>query len=355
MQARVRAMARPRKLRHDAERAGDVMAELVRDIVLTAYPSSLLGKIRTSLGIDRIAAVDFTEHQDKINGVTGFAHSLWERYFLDTEMPVEAINVSRVNRLVGEVTNGGLWQFVQNTSWNKYIVEGTRDGLKAVGAEEHLAVFDGAAQMIEEANANGGNIDLDAFDAKVERLETEFFSDANLRRRLRRRVDASWTWGDRWAIARLLTSRYIDGLKNIRVVAPQRYEEELDRLMPAIPDLEFRRAARADARPWEKKTIERVMTAKGLDHVWYTAFSARAHGGKTLWCWNFTVGTTPSEGHHQAIFVDGEVIVYKGHTDEIVTRAPCPEAAEGSTAPRVEPDQEPGTEGPNIIIRIDNP
>ena len=38
-----------------------------------------------------------------------------------------------------------------------------------------------------------------------------------------------------------------------------------------------------------------------------------------------------------------------------VTRAPCPEAAEGSTAPRVEPDQEPGTEGPNIIIRIDNP
>jgi hypothetical protein len=332
------------------------MAELVRDIVLTAYPSSLLGKIKTALGIDRIAAIDFMEHQDKINGITGFAHALWERYFLDTEMPIEAINVSCVNRLVGEVTNGGLWQFVQNTSWDKYIVEGTRKGLKAVGAEEHLAVFDGAAQMIEEANANnGGNIDLDAFDAKVERLETEFFSDARLSRRLRRGVDASWTWGERWEIARLLTSRYIDGLKNIRVVAPQRYEEELDSLMSAIPDLEIRRAARADARPWEKKTIERVMTAKGLDHVWYTAFSTRAHGGKPLWCWNFTVGTTPGEGHHQAVFADGEVIVYKGSSDEVVTRAPCPEAAEGSTAPRAEPDQEPGTERPNIIMRIDNP
>ena len=256
---------------------------------------------------------------------------------------------------MGEVTNGGLWQFVQNTGWNQYIVEGTRDGLKAVGAEEHLAVFEGAAEMIEEANANGGNIDLSAFDAKVERLEAEYFSDAKLSRRLRRKVDVSWTWGDRWAIGRLLTSRYIDGLKNIRVVAPPRYEEELNKLMSVIPDLELRRKARADARPWEKKTIERVMTDKGLDHVWYTAMSARTHGGKNLWCRNFTVGTTPGEGHHQAIFADGEIIVYKGHTDEIVTRAPCPEAVEGSDLPRSEPDRQPGTEGSNIIIRISNP
>ena len=336
------------------------MAQLVRDIVLPAHPSSRLRRIEVGLGIDWVLdwlrGIDSNEYQVKIDAITGFAHSLWERHFRDTEMPIEAINVSRVNRLVGEVCNGGIWQFVQNTGWNKYIVEGTRSGLKAVGAEEHLAVFDGAAEMIEDANTNhDGKLDLNVFDAKVKRLEAEFFSDAKLTRRLPQTVDASWTWGERWEVARLLSSRYIDHLKNIRVVGPQRYEAELDKLMSAIPDLEARRTARADARPWEKKTIERVMTAKGLDHVWYTAFSTRTHGGKTLWCWNFTVGTTPGQGHHQAIFADGEVIVYHGDTDDIVARAPCPEAAEDSTAERTEPDREPGTDGGNIIIRITNP
>ena len=64
------------------------MAELVRNIVLTAYPLNLLGKTKTALGVDRIAAIDFMKHLEKIDGVTGFAHALWERYFLDTEMPV---------------------------------------------------------------------------------------------------------------------------------------------------------------------------------------------------------------------------------------------------------------------------
>jgi ribosomal protein S18 acetylase RimI-like enzyme len=44
----------------------------------------------------------------------------------------------------------------------------------------------------------------------------------------------------------------------------------------------------------------------GLSDIWYTAFGARAHHGKKVWCWNFTVGKPPGQGHHQAIFVDGE-------------------------------------------------
>jgi hypothetical protein len=63
----------------------------------------------------------------------------------------------------------------------------------------------------------------------------------------------------------------------------------------------------------------------------------------------------PGEGHHQAIFADGKIIVYKADTDEIVTRASCPEAAEGSAVPRSEPDQQPGMVGPNIVINISNP
>ena len=61
------------------------------------------------------------------------------------------------------------------------------------------------------------------------------------------------------------------------------------------------------------------------------------------------------EGHHQAIFVDGEAIMFKGHTDEIVARLAAPQAAPGSGVARNEPSREPGSEGPNILFRIPNP
>jgi hypothetical protein len=117
-----------------------------------------------------------------------------------------------------------------------------------------------------------------------------------------------------------------------------------------IPDLAARRQAREDARPWEKKIIERLMAQLGFDDVWYTTFSAREHDGRKVWCWNFVIG--PNEDHHQAIFVNGEAIVFKGCTSEIAARIAAPEAAPESGVARNEPEFEPGTEGPNISLMI---
>ena len=149
--------------------------------------------------------------------------------------------------------------------------------------------------------------------------------------------------------------RYIAGWRNVQRVPAAGYPAALDRLAAAVPDLSARRQARGDARPWEKKAIDCLVAQAALDHIWYTAFSARQHNGKKAWCWNFTVGKTPGKGHHQAIFVDGEAIMFEGHTDVVVARLPAPEAAPGSRVARNEPQQEPGTEGRNIFIQIANP
>ena len=94
------------------------MQPLIHDIILPAKPSSALERIKTSLGIDGVAirmrrmgvaplTADLFEAQSKIDEVTGFAHSLWERHIRDDEMPAKVIHVSRVNYLVGQVLNGG--------------------------------------------------------------------------------------------------------------------------------------------------------------------------------------------------------------------------------------------------------
>jgi hypothetical protein len=168
-------------------------------------------------------------------------------------------------------------------------------------------------------------------------------------------VDDSWKWGDRWQCAQLLSARYIAGWRDVQRVPAAAYPAALDRLAAAVPDLAARRQAREDARPWEKKAIDRLVAQAGLAHVWYTGFGARLHKGRKVWCWNFTVGKTPGQGHHQAIFVDGEAIMFKGTTDEIVARQPAPQVVPGSGVARNEPPGEPGAEGRNIFIQIANP
>lgn len=343
------------------------MQPLVRDVILPAERSSVLERIKTGLGIGGVAArmrrmgvppraAEFMEIQTKIDEVTGFAQGLWERYFRDVEMPTKVINVSRVNYFVGEVLNGGFLQFVKNSQWNKSFVDGVRTGLGAIGASEHLAVFEGAACLIDEAYEKGhGKLDNDKFAVTLDQLESEYLSNFKLSRRLSRSVDDSWTWGDRWLCAQILNARYIAGWQGVRRVPSAAYSATLDRLATGIPDLGARRQMREDARPWEKKAIDRLVAQASFSDIWYTAFGTREHNGRKVWCWNFTVGRTPGQGHHQVVFVDGEAIMFKGNSDEIVARMPTPEGVPGSGVARNEPQVEPGTEGPNITIRITNP
>jgi hypothetical protein len=343
------------------------MQPLVRDVILAAKRSSVLERVETGLGMGGVAArmrrmgvpplaAEFMEAQSKIDEVTGFAQDLWERNFRDAEMPTKVINVSRVNYLVGAVLNGGFLLFVNNSQWDKSFVNGVRSGLAAIGASEHLAVFEGAARLIDQAyEKSGGNLDTEKLKAAIERLESEHLTNVKLSRRLGWRVDDGWRWGDRWQCAQILSARYIAGWRGVRRVPSGAYPAALDRLAAAIPDLAARRRMREDARPWEKKAIDRLVAQAFFSDIWYTAFSTREHNGRKVWCWNFTVGKTPGQGHHQAIFVDGEAIMFKGNSDKIVARMPTPEGAPGSGVARNEPQLEPGTEGPNISIRTTNP
>lgn len=307
------------------------------------------------MGVDQSAA-EFMFIQSKVDEVTQFTYDLSLRHIRDDEMPESVINVSRVNYLIGQILNGGFLQFVHNTNWDKQFVAGVRNGLAAIGATEHLAVFDGAAKMIDEAYMrDDGKLDTARFLASFNELEQEHLSDSKLSQRLDMDVDESWSPALRWEIAQVMNAVYIGTWDKVRRLSLADYEQALDRIVADVPDIESRRQKYEAARPWEKRTIDRFVAQLGLDYVWYTSFSSRKCNGKTVWCWNFVVGRTIGEGHHHAIFVDGEAIIFKGDTDEVAARMPAPECASGSSVARNEPEYEPGTEHLNINVLIDNP
>jgi hypothetical protein len=300
-------------------------------------------------------AAELMTIQSKIDEVTGFAYDLSRRHVRDDEMPPKVIHVSRVNFLVGEVLNGGFLQFVHNSKWDKNFLAGVRGGLAAIGAKEHLAVFEGASRLIDEAYASGGKLDTTKFKAAVDQLERKNLTNLKLTWRTRFMVGNSWTWGERWQCAQILSARYIEKWQGVQHLPRADYEDALDRIAARIPNLAARHQKSQDTRPWEKNVIDRLVAQAFLSDVWYTAFSAREYNGKNVWCWNFTVGKTPGQGHHQAIFVDGNAIMFKGNTDQIVAQRPTPEASPGSGVISNEPEMEPGTQHPNLVLKITNP
>jgi hypothetical protein len=328
---------------------------LVNEVILFSRPKGGGAEGLRRMGVPSRTA-EFMTIQSKIDEVTGFAYDLSRRRVRDDEMPPKVISVSRVNYLVGEVLNGGFLQFVHNSKWDRKFIAGVRSGLAAIGAREHLAVFEGAARVIEEAyTASGGKLDTSKFETTVAQLERNHFSNLKLTWRTKWVVGNSWTWGDRWQSAQILSARYIDEWRDVQHLPRAEYEAALDRLAARIPNLVARSQNSDDARPWEKNVIDRLVAQAFLSDIWYTSFSTRKYNGRNVWCWNFTVGKTPGQGHHQAIFVDGNAIMFKGNTDQIVSQRSAPEAILGSGLTSNAPEIEPGEEHPNIILAIANP
>jgi hypothetical protein len=327
---------------------------MINEIVLFDRPSSSPDEL-IQMGVAPPVA-EFMFIQSKVDLVTQFAHDLSLRHIRDDEMPESVINVSRVNYFIGQILNGGFLQFVQKSNWDKGFIAGVRNGLAAIEAKEHLAVFDGAAQIIDEAyKRDGGKLDTDQFCRSLADLEREHLSDSKLSQRLDMIVDASWTWEERWQLVQVMNAVYIGSWENVRRLPLADYKQALDGIVARIPDLKERREEYEAAGPWEKRKIDRFIAQMGFDYVWYTTFSEKEYNGRKVWCWNFVIGRTIGEGHHHAIFVDGEAIIFEGDTDKVVARIPAPESASISGVTRNEPRGQPDADHPNRAFLIANP
>lgn len=74
------------------------------------------------------------------------------------QLPAEALQSYFVDYYAGQVNNGNFSQFVYNSRWNASLNGIIREGLKNMGAKQHLEFFEGQAQFVESMDRDELNM-----------------------------------------------------------------------------------------------------------------------------------------------------------------------------------------------------
>lgn len=95
-------------------------------------------------------SLESDDHYDVIMSNIDTLNGLFEHYIEYDEVSAEALYSYFVDYYLAQVNNGGFSQFVYNTGWDAFMVKHVRDGLKAMNATQHSALFEQSANLIEQ-------------------------------------------------------------------------------------------------------------------------------------------------------------------------------------------------------------
>src|SRR3954451_15838582 len=84
-----------------------------------------------------------------------FLNALFEEYLTAEEVSADALRSYYVDYYLAEVNNGGFSQFVYNSRWADDVVGLVREGFKAIGAQQHLALFEKGARLVKKLGKKG--------------------------------------------------------------------------------------------------------------------------------------------------------------------------------------------------------
>ena len=109
----------------------------------------------------------------------GFLNALQGEYLRKDELSPDALLSYYVDYYLAQVNNGGFAQFVYNSSWHPVLIQYVRDGLEAMGATEHLALFNQSAVILDSLGPDGVEKFLDGefFGENSERDTLNAFND----------------------------------------------------------------------------------------------------------------------------------------------------------------------------------
>lgn len=303
----------------------------------------------------------FIQCLDLVWEVQKVAYWMSRRFVRDEEMPRPLMHVTRIAYFIDTAFDYRWERFLGEEQCVKSLTAEFTEALEIVGAAEHADLVReiGAYSVAISRNISDQERVFDMCQDEILRLRDVHLSASKLDRRY---PEVCGKWEERpdelhdlrWSAPVFLCARYIDSLPIFRRVATEIYAAELDHLVDAIPEIAARRREYEASREWEKKAIERVM-GTNEDTTNYTLFGIRHWKGRGNWEWNFGTWNGSDWIHHSAVFVDGEIIVFEGATNKVVTSAAAPECAVGSHVPSNAPSEPPpGQLGFNTRYKIGN-
>lgn len=251
-----------------------------------------------------------SEPYDIIESNISVVNVMFEEHLRADEIAPDAMCSYWVDYYLAQVKNGGFSQFVYNSRWALAIISAVAEGLRAMGAKEHAALF---ARGREQVRALGERR-LCAY------FESEYFGKNRTRDRLNA-INDEFFETDRREDLIEHNAAWLRGLPDLVVLSIDQMRAEIDRRAAALPDLDERIATARANEPRYTKLIRALCEAAGqeLSHVTAGDPGHEYQGQNTL-AWHFI----SDRGHHYMVETEDAAIMFDGDTDAEVTRIELP-------------------------------
>lgn len=250
-----------------------------------------------------VSDADFAFEEDWgiVSGNINFVNALRHECVYVEEISSDAMRSYNVDYYLAQVNNGGFSQFLYNSKWSPAIVASVREGLLAIGAAEHLKLFEEAVAIVERIGPEdlqkfiggwyGDTLDICA---ELDATCTSRFYELDKSERLTR-LNAAW----------------LRSLPALRVATLDEIKAEVERRGAALPYREERKRKRLEDEPRYKKLMRALSRKAGHEFVQVTTGRpSRGPDGKIVTTWHFLT----DKGVHYLVETGSKAIMYDKKT-----------------------------------------
>lgn len=248
---------------------------------------------------------------DIVGSNIAFVNALREAYLNLDEIAPDALYSYYVDFYLAQQNNGGFSQFVYNSEWNDRVVGCIRQGLKAMGADRHLALFEESAALLDTLDTER----LEAF------YQSDYFGDNEER-------DILSTLDDRFSILAdqedlvAINATWLRNLPHLVIMTTEQMESEVKQRSEAIPDRDQRIALARANEPRYIKIIRALCTQVGQEFSHVTAGNPNhMYAGQQTLAWHFIT----DHGHHYMIETKDKAFMFCGDTHECIAEVMTPD------------------------------
>lgn len=239
-----------------------------------------------------------------------FVGALFDEHFEPAEIAPDSMRSYYVDYYRAEIQNGGFSQLVYNSKLKPEVLTYVREGLTAMGAKEHLQLFDKSLKVLEKLSPD----DLKKF------LESGDFGENPERDVLNDPSDEFYALMKTHDLVRI-NGDWLRSLPNLTVLTIPQMQAEVNRRAAAMPNREARLAAALAREPRYKKLIRKLSAKAGQNFKQITAGDpSHRYGDKPVIAWYFYT----NKGLHYMLDVEGKALMFTSGKNQLVAEILAP-------------------------------
>ena len=163
-----------------------------------------------------------------IDSNISFINYLLRGYLKQDEIPYDALKSYYVDYYLAQVNNGGMSQFAYNSRMTPQVRKVVRDGLEAIGADQHLELFGKFEALFDSLS----------IEQRKTFFESDYFGDNQLRDKLNSLKDDFYTLNEKEDILQL-NSKWLKELPNLSTLLAAELVAEAERRFALVSEEEM--------------------------------------------------------------------------------------------------------------------